>query len=267
MKYIVIKCGGSVFEALPQSFYENIISLHKQGEWQPIIVHGGGPLISELLKKLGIESTFVNGLRVTTPDMLDIIEMVLSGTVNKQIVRKLKAYGGQSIGLSGVDADLLLAKQISQELGYVGQVIAVNHELVRAIVENGYIPVISPLGIDQQGNRYNINGDAAAAAIAQSLSAKLCLISDIPGIYISKEHTLAALAKEITKKKVEQLIEQEIISGGMIPKVRAALDSLEQQVPEVCILNGLDKDSLLHYCQGQPIGTRILLEEAEAYVS
>lgn len=265
MKYIVIKCGGSVFEALPDSFYSNIVSLHQGGEWQPIIVHGGGPLISSLLKKLNIQTQFVNGLRVTTHEMLDVVEMVLSGSVNKQVVRKLMVTGGKAVGVSGIDGQLLEAKQIDQKLGFVGEVVSVNEALIHSICEAGFIPVISPLGIDRHGQRYNINGDMAASAIAKALGASLSLISDIPGIYTVQDGKKVIL-KQVTKLQIEEMIEQEIITDGMIPKVQSALDSLAHNVPEVVILNGLEENSLIHFCQGKEIGTKLLLTEEVSHV-
>jgi acetylglutamate kinase len=260
MKYIVIKCGGSVFEALPASFYSNIVSLHQGGEWQPIIVHGGGPLISSLLKKLNIQTQFVNGLRVTTDEMLDVVEMVLSGSVNKKVVRKLMVAGGKAAGVSGIDGQILEAKQIDPKLGFVGEVTSVNKELIHSICKTGLIPVISPLGIDSQGQRYNINGDMAASAVAKALGASLCLISDIPGIYTEQEGKKVIL-KKVTKLQIGEMIEQKIITDGMIPKVQSALDSLAHNVPEVVILNGLEENSLLHFCQGKEVGTKLLLTE------
>ncbi len=155
MKYIVIKCGGSVLEKLPLSFFENIVKIHKTGDIQPVIVHGGGPLISSLLAKLGIETQFVNGQRATTEEVLDLVEMVLSGTVNKQIVRKMIEAKGQAYGISGVDGMLLKAEQIRNihQLGYVGEVVEVKKSIIDHIVDQGFIPVVSPLGIDEFGHK------------------------------------------------------------------------------------------------------------------
>jgi acetylglutamate kinase len=268
MKYIVVKIGGSVMEQLPASFYKNLIELHKSKQWTPIIVHGGGPLINSLLKTLKIETTFVNGLRVTNEQVLDIVEMVLSGSVNKQIVRHLIEAEGMAVGLSGVDGSLLTAQPVqgSKEIGYVGEVVAVNTKLITDIILQGYIPVISPIGIDEKGQRYNINGDIAASAVASSLGANLCLISDIPGIYIEKNNQRQTL-RTITKAEVETLIESGQIHGGMIPKVKAALDGLVHHVPEVSIINGLEDKSLLQYCQGGEIGTKIVLEKELKHVN
>lgn len=267
MKYIVVKLGGSVMEQLPASFYKNIVELHQSKQWIPIIVHGGGPLITSLLKTLNIETKFVNGLRVTDEQVLDIVEMVLSGAVNKQIVRKLTGDVGKAYGISGVDGSLLTAGPIqgSEELGFVGEVVSVNTELIEKIAQQGYIPVISPIGIDGNGQRYNINGDITASAVASALGANLCLISDIPGIYIEKGEEKITL-NTISKKEVETMIDSGQIHGGMIPKVRAALDGLVHDVPEVSIINGLEENSLLSYCNGEAIGTKIVLKKEISYV-
>ena len=262
MNYLVIKCGGSVFEALPQSFYADIVNLFNTKEWIPVVVHGGGPLINSLLGKLGIETHFVNGLRVTTNELLDVVEMVLSGSVNKKVVRHLTEVGGKAFGISGVDGHLLSAQMIEPELGFVGEVVKVNHGLISQIALQGYIPVISPIGIDENGQRYNINGDIAASAIAKALSAKLCLVSDIPGILI-EECGEKKVLERASKKEVEQLIENGTITGGMIPKVKAAIDGLEHAVPEVVILNGMEKHSLLDFSLGKKIGTKLVLHEHE----
>ncbi|WML51284.1 acetylglutamate kinase [Neobacillus sp. PS3-12] len=262
MKYIVIKWGGSVLEKLPKSFYQDVVSLHQSGEWTPIIVHGGGPLITELLQKLNVETTFINGLRVTSQPVLDIVEMVLSGAVNKQVVRKILEAGGNAFGISGVDGGLLQAKptEASDTLGFVGEVVNVNHKLIEGVINQGYIPVISPVGIGEDGQRYNINGDVAASAIAKSLGANLCFISDIPGILVEKDGQKIKLTKA-TKKEVEELIDNQTIWGGMIPKVKAAIDGLVHNIPEVGIINGLEENSLIDYTNGNEVGTKIVLDE------
>lgn len=266
MNYLVIKCGGSVLDNLPSSFYEDIVSLHESGEWTPIIVHGGGPLITQLLKDLNIETTFVKGLRVTDHNVLDIVEMVLSGKVNKQVVRNLIEVGGSAFGISGVDGCLLKAKPTvdCQTLGFVGEVVEVNHKLIEGLIEEGLIPIISPIGIGVDGQRYNINGDIAASAIAKALKAKLCLISDIPGILVEENGVKVKLDK-VTKATVEELIDNKTIYGGMIPKVTAAIDGLVHNIPEVGIINGFEKNSLLDYTKGKKIGTKIVLEEEIVY--
>lgn len=265
MKYIVIKCGGSVLDNLPRSFYEDVVKMHQEGEFIPIIVHGGGPLITSLLKNLNVETTFVNGLRVTNHEVLDIVEMVLSGSVNKQVVRNIVEVGGEALGISGVDGSLLKAEPTSdsKNLGFVGNVIEVNHNVINTIIEQGYIPVISPIGIDDSGQRYNINGDIAASAIAKSLKANLCFISDIPGILIEKNGIKTKLDKA-SKSIIETLIKNKTIYGGMLPKVKAAIDGLVHNIPEVGIINGFEKNSLIDYMDGKKVGTKIVLEEGIA---
>jgi acetylglutamate kinase len=260
MNYIVIKCGGSVLENLPKSFYEDVISLHQTGEWTPIIVHGGGPLINKLLKNLNVETTFVNGLRVTNHEVLDIVEMVLSGTVNKQVVRHIIEAGGSSLGVSGVDGSLLKAKPTSKELGFVGEVVEVNTSIIESIVDQGHIPVVSPIGIGADGQRYNINGDVAASAVAKALGANLCFISDIPGILVENNGEKSKIDL-VTKAEVEELIENKTIYGGMIPKVKAAIDGLVHKIPMVGIIDGFEKNSLVEYVNGKNIGTKIVLDE------
>ncbi|MBU9723028.1 MULTISPECIES: acetylglutamate kinase [Bacillaceae] len=268
MDYLVVKCGGSVLDNLPSSFYKNLVKLQQEGKCQPIIVHGGGPLISSLLTKLGVKTSFVNGLRVTTEDVLQVVEMVLSGSVNKQIVGKLQKVGGDAYGISGVDGKLLLAEQNGNEsLGYVGDVVQVNAQMIHSIIDEGHIPVISPVGIGHDGQKYNINGDIAAAAVAKALNGKLCFVSDIPGIYVKDDHEDMKTCHQLTKKEAMKLIQDEVITGGMIPKVTAAIDSLEHDVEQVVILNGMTKDSLLDYVSGKEIGTKFVRDGEMQYAS
>ncbi|PWU69677.1 acetylglutamate kinase [Gracilibacillus dipsosauri] len=267
-KYVVIKCGGSVLEKLPHSFYQNVVDLQKQGEWQPIIVHGGGPLISKLLKQTGVPTTFVNGLRVTTQEVLDVVEMALSGSINKQIVRKLVEAEGKAFGISGIDGGLLTAKPVDnkEDMGFVGEVTNVNTMIIKDLVEKGFIPIISPIGIDESGERFNINADMAASAVAQSLGAKLCYISDIPGIYEEKNGQ-KHIFHQLDQVKANQLIDLGVIAGGMIPKVQSAIKALHQHVLEVSIIDGIEPDGLWQFMQGKEIGTRILLnKEGKSHV-
>lgn len=262
MKFLVLKLGGSVMEQLPSSFYKNIVELYESKQWLPIIVHGGGPMINTLLKSLQIETQFLKGLRVTDEKTLDIVEMVLSGSANKQVVRKIIEASGKAIGLSGVDGLLLKSQPVTEsfELGFVGEVVDVNKSLILHVIQKGYIPVISPIGIDDNGQRYNINGDIAASAIASSIGANLCFISDIPGICINENNDKRML-DSITKADAKSMIERGEIYGGMIPKVNAALEGLAHQVPEVSIINGLAANSLIQYCNGEKVGTKILLNK------
>ncbi|OCA83309.1 acetylglutamate kinase [Bacillus sp. FJAT-27225] len=263
MEYVVIKCGGSIMEKMPPALFENIVSLAKSGQWSPILVHGGGPLITSMLEKLKIESRFVGGLRVTSNEVLDVVEMALSGIANKQIVRKIALAGGKAIGISGTDGGLLTAKPAgtSDVLGFVGDVTDVNTSVLTHLIGGGYIPVVSPIGCDQQGQRYNINGDTAAAAIASALGGKLCFISDIPGILIDKNGGEKSKLDTATKSDIDEMIASGQIWGGMIPKVRSALNALLAGVGETVIINGLEPGSLLAYCKGENAGTKIVLEK------
>ncbi|MDC3424457.1 acetylglutamate kinase [Aquibacillus sp. 3ASR75-11] len=267
MNYMIIKCGGSVLDALPLSFYENIVDLHKAGNIVPIIVHGGGPIISSYLKKHGVKTSFVQGLRVTTDEVLDVVEMALSGSVNKKIVRKLNHVDGNAYGISGVDGGLLTATKITGEvdLGFVGEVTHVKRAIIDRIAEQGYIPVLSPLALDTSGQRYNINADMAASAIAQALGAKLCFISDIPGIY-TMENGEKKVFRHLSEQKINQLINEQVIYGGMIPKVQSALKALSDQVPEVAIINGKEKGSIIQHASGKSVGTKITLESEVAHI-
>ncbi|MDX8045202.1 acetylglutamate kinase [Gracilibacillus sp. S3-1-1] len=267
MNYVVIKCGGSVFEQLPSTFYQDIVTIQESGEWQPIIVHGGGPLITKLLQQTGVKTTFVDGLRVTTNDVLDVVEMALSGSMNKGIVRKIREKSGNAIGVSGVDGSLLEAKPVSgkEDLGFVGEVINVNTKMLENLVSQGLIPVVSPIAIDKTGQRYNINADMAASAVAQALGAKLCFISDIPGIYQEVGGTKQVF-HQLNEQKIDALIEQKVIEGGMVPKVKSAIAALHQNVSEVSIVDGTQIHGLKAFMQGEQIGTRIALTQEVSHV-
>ncbi len=266
MEYVVIKCGGSIFSQLPPAFYQNVAELHNKGEVQPVLVHGGGPLISRTLSRLQVETQFVDGLRVTTKEVLEVAEMVLSGTMNKQLVQKLQQQGGKGFGLSGVDGRLLQATQSDNAaLGFVGTVEKVHVSILHHLFDQGFIPVISPICMDEEGNKLNVNADVAAAAVAQALQARLCYISDIPGILVENNGETKVL-HETTSSQIEQLIADGTITGGMIPKVRSALQALKNQVPETVILNGLVSDSLLSFYQGAAVGTKISLTSEVGYV-
>lgn len=260
MRKIVIKCGGSILEQLPETFFENIVTLVNDYHVEPVIVHGGGPMVTSLLEKLGVETSFVDGLRVTTSEVLDVAEMVLTGAANKQLVGKIHINGGSAIGLSGVDGKLLVACPLNgeQKLGFVGEVESVNSNLLKTILDHGQIPVISPIGADNDGQRWNINGDLAAAAIAEALSADLYMITNVSGVLKQGEVIPHLNASEVTS-----MIEDGEIYGGMIPKVQAAIDCLQQGIEHVTILNGLEKDALIHLAKGEKKGTSFALDEAK----
>ncbi|MEK4004065.1 acetylglutamate kinase [Paenibacillus sp. FSL H3-0333] len=255
----VMKCGGSTLAALPDSFFEDLRELQVSGT-QPVIVHGGGPAISGNLEKLGIESRFVNGLRVTTEAVLDVVEMTLSGSINKAIVRRIQASGGQALGLSGVDGNLIMAHPVANhdEVGLVGEVTGVRAEIVTGILAMGYIPVIAPVGVDGEGQRYNINADTAAGAVASYIgSPSMIVVTDVPGIMRTVDGEKVVLPS-VTVAQIEVLIENGEIYGGMIPKVRAAMDCIQGQVSEVIIVDGKEPRVLSRVLKGEALGTRIV---------
>ncbi|ULO07965.1 acetylglutamate kinase [Paenibacillus sp. 19GGS1-52] len=259
LSLFVMKCGGSTLAALPDSFFDDLRELQQAGV-QPVIVHGGGPAISENLAKLGIESSFVNGLRVTTEAILDVVEMTLAGSINKAIVRRIQGRGGKALGLSGVDGNLIVARPIanSAEIGFVGEVVGVQAEIVTGILAMGYIPVIAPIGVDAAGQRYNINADTAAGAVASFVqSPKMIVVTDVPGIMRSVEGRKEVLPR-VTIQQIEDLIDSGEIYGGMIPKVRAAMDCIQGNVSEVVIVDGKEPRVLSRVLQGEELGTRIV---------
>ncbi len=257
--YFVMKCGGSTLTALPNSFYIELKNLQKQGTL-PVIVHGGGPAISETLAKLHIETRFVQGLRVTTEEVLDVVEMVLSGKINKEIVRKIQRHGAKALGLSGIDGMLLESEPVSNadEIGFVGEVKQVNVHLIKGLIHDGYIPVIAPIGVDHQAQRYNINADTAAGAVASELGVRqLIVVTDVPGIMKQIDGSLQVLP-EVTVQEINDMIDSGEIYGGMIPKVRAAILCLQGGVQEVIIVNGSEDHVLTKTLKGDSVGTKII---------
>lgn len=255
----VMKCGGSTLAALPDSFFADLRDLQSQGT-QPVIVHGGGPAISDNLAKLGIETEFVNGLRKTTEPVLDVVEMVLAGSINKQIVRLIQRVGGRALGLSGVDGGLIQAKPVSNhaEIGWVGDVTGVNAEIIQGIVNMGYMPVIAPVGVDATGQRYNINADTAAGAVASHLGvSRMIVVTDVPGIMKTAGGEKRVLAT-VSVQEIEDMIQTGEIYGGMIPKVRAAIACIHGKVREVVIVDGSEPQILSRVLGGETIGTRII---------
>ncbi|MEX1028707.1 MAG: acetylglutamate kinase [Paenibacillaceae bacterium] len=257
---VVIKCGGSTLAQLPDSFYVDMCEL-QLGGIIPIIVHGGGPAINETLERLNIESTFIHGLRQTSAEVLQVVEMVLGGQINKAIVRRILSFGATAVGLSGIDGRLIQAKPVANtdEVGFVGEVIGVNAELIQGIVDMGYIPVIAPLGIGVDGQSFNINADTAAGAIASHLGAeRLVVVTDVPGIMKVIDGERIVLPT-VTVADIEQMIASGDIYGGMIPKVRAAIDCIQGDVQEVIIVDGSVPEVLSKVLAGTPgLGTRIV---------
>ena len=245
-KVVVVKYGGNamVNEGLKQQVMEDIVLLWLIGV-KIVLVHGGGPEINELMDKLGKKPEFVNGLRVTDKETVDIVQMVLAGKVNKTLVNLLEMKGGQAVGLSGMDGRLIEAKVKNEALGYVGEITSVNIKPVTDLLEKGYIPVISTVGCDDEGNTYNINGDTAAAHIAGALEAeRLIMMTDIAGILKDKNDP-ATLIPKITPEEAEKLYADGTISGGMIPKVECCIDALRYGVKNVVIMDGRVPHSIL----------------------
>ena len=245
-KVVVVKYGGNamVNESLKQQVMEDIVLLWLIGV-KIVLVHGGGPEINELMDKLGKKPEFVNGLRVTDKETVDIVQMVLAGKVNKTLVNLLEMKGGQAVGLSGMDGRLIEAKVKNEALGYVGEITGINIKPVTDLLEKGYIPVISTVGCDEEGNTYNINGDTAAAHIAGALEAeRLIMMTDIAGILKDKNDP-ATLIPKITPEEAEKLYADGTISGGMIPKVECCIDALRYGVKNVVIMDGRVPHSIL----------------------
>ena len=238
-KIIVIKYGGNamISEDLKMQVMEDIVLLSLIGV-KPVLVHGGGPEISEMLKRVGKESVFVDGLRVTDKETAEIVQMVLAGKINKHLVNLLGEFGGSAIGISGIDAHLIEAEVKDERLGYVGEVTKVNVKPILDLLEKEYIPVVSTVGCDNEGNAYNINADTAASFIAGALKAeRLITMTDIPGI-LRDVNDPDSIIKKVNTDEARQLFADGIISGGMIPKVQCCIDAIEMGVNKVTILDG-----------------------------
>jgi len=233
---VVIKLGGHAISSdkAMKSFARDIVLMH-QCNLKPVIVHGGGPMINEMLDKLNIQTKFVEGKRVSTPETVDVVEMVLSGKVNKTIVQAINSQGGKAVGLSGKDANLLQCKQVNKLLGMVGDPYSVNADVIHSLIENDFIPVIAPLGSGENGETYNVNGDTAAGAIAGGLKAdRLLLLTDVDGVKDKDGDVLTNLSAE----QVNKMTKNNIIVVGMIPKTQTALDAISDGVRAVVIMDG-----------------------------
>ena len=245
-KTVVIKYGGNAMinEDLKQQVMEDIALLWLIGV-KVVLIHGGGPEISETMKKLGKKSEFVNGLRVTDRETVDIVQMVLAGKVNKTLVNLLQMKGGHAVGLSGIDGGILEATMKDEALGYVGEVTKIRTQPITDLLEKNYIPVISTIASDRQGNTFNINGDTAAASIAGALGAeRLIMMTDIAGLLRDKDDP-STLIPAVTVSEAKQLFEEGIISGGMIPKVDCCIEAIEKGVKHVVIMDGRVPHSIL----------------------
>ena len=245
-KTVVIKYGGNamVNETLKQQVMEDIALLWLIGV-KVVLVHGGGPEISETMKRLGKESVFVNGLRVTDKETVDIVQMVLAGKINKTLVNLIQMKGGHAVGLSGIDGGIIEATMKDEKLGYVGEITKIRTQPITDLLEKNYIPVISTVASDRQGNTFNINGDTAAAFIAGALGAeRLIMMTDIAGILMDKDDP-STLIPNITVEDAKKLYDNGIISGGMIPKVDCCIEALEHGVKHVVIMDGRIPHSIL----------------------
>lgn len=257
-KTFVVKYGGAVMqnEQLKMMIAQDVVLLRKIGI-DMVVVHGGGKEITNIAEILGIETKFVNGQRYTDEKMRDVVQMVLAGSINKDIVRRINIHGGRGVGLSGIDANLIKVKKTSDELGFVGDVTEVNNSVLKSILKDGYLPVIAPIGFDDGGIIYNVNADIAAGPIAASLNAeKLVYVTDIEGVKADGN-----LLPHLTKSQAEEYINKGIISGGMIPKVESALSALESGVNKVHIIDGrVPHALLLEIFTKEGIGTEIVAD-------
>ena len=245
-KIVVVKYGGNAMidEHLKAQVMEDMVLLHLIGV-KVVLVHGGGPEITNMLNRVGKKTEFVNGLRVTDKESMEIVQMVLSGKINKGLVNLLEASGGKAMGISGVDGHMIDASPKNPELGFVGKINSVNIQPIADLLEKGYIPVVSTIGCDAEGNTYNINADTAAAWIAGQLKAE-CLISmtDIAGVLRDKDDP-SSLIPAITISEATELFRQNVISGGMIPKVDCCIEAILRGVKKVFIMDGRVPHSIL----------------------
>ena len=248
-KTVVIKYGGSAMlnEELKKSVLQDI-ALMKLVGISPVIVHGGGPEINKMLKQMDKQPEFINGLRVTDEETMEIVEMVLSGKVNKDIVTNIQTQGFNAVGISGKDGNILKARKKlidGQDAGFVGEIIDVDTNLIKILIQNDFIPVIAPTGMDETGNTYNINADYAASAIAGALGAeKLVFLTDIAGV-LRNINDDKSIISNMTVSEAKKLISDGTVSGGMIPKVDCCIEGVEKGVKTVHILDGRVEHSLL----------------------
>ena len=243
---VVVKYGGNamVSENLKQQVMEDVVLLHLIGV-KVVLVHGGGPEITDTLNRLGKESQFVDGLRVTDKETADVVQMVLAGKINKSLVNLIQINGGKAIGLSGLDGHMIEAETKDERLGFVGKITKVDVTPILDILEKGYIPVVSTIGCDNKGNVYNINADTAAAFIAGAMNAKrLISMTDIAGVLQDKDDP-DSIIKCINIEDANQLFDTGVISGGMIPKVECCIQAIKKGVSKVVIMDGRVPHSIL----------------------
>lgn len=245
-KVVVVKYGGNAMtnDKLKHAVMEDIVMLSTVGI-KVVLVHGGGPEINDMLKRIGKESKLVNGLRYTDEETVDIVQMVLAGKVNKDLVSMLESHGGTAIGLCGLDGNLIEAEQLDPDLGYVGEINAVNPKIIQNALDNGYIPVISTVGRGKDGTVYNINADTAAARIAAEMGApSLILLTDIKGLLEDKDDE-NTIIRTVGVSEVPFLKKQGIITGGMIPKIDCCVEAVRRGVKQANIIDGRIPHSIL----------------------
>ena len=254
---VVVKVGGNAIDRRKEETLLDLVLLRYVG-MQPVLVHGGGPEITAMSQRLGLEARFRNGLRVTDAATMDVVKMVLTGKVNPELVAGINRLGGQAVGMSGEDGPSIIAEKLDPELGLVGRVVQINPEPITAMIERSYIPVIASVGLGYDGNAYNINADTVAAEVAIALrAAKLILMTDVPGVLDGDQRVLS----ELKRSAAERLIAAGQVSGGMIPKLEACLRSLDG-VPSAHIIDGRTPHSLLlELFTEAGIGTMVTAEE------
>ena len=260
-KIVVVKYGGAAMieEHLKQNFAQDIVLLQSLG-MLPVIVHGGGPEVSKAMEQLGQEVSFIDGLRVTSSENLKVAEMVLSGTINKEIIAHINTFGGKAVGVSCKDGHLIEAGKKTHkggiDLGFVGEIKKVNPELLMVLLKQGFLPVVSPIGLGKDGVTYNINADTTASRIAVSLGAyKIIFMTDVDGVLEKGK-----LCAQLTSSEVEKMIEKKVITGGMSPKVDAGLYCVKNGVESAQIINGTEPHSVIaELFTDQGIGTKIVL--------
>lgn len=245
-KTVVVKYGGNAMNdiSVMHTILQDIAALKIIGV-NPVLVHGGGPEINKMLSRLNIKPQFMNGLRVTDQDTMEVVQMILCGKVNKNIAAELSTLGVKAIGLCGKDSNLIETDKIDKNLGYVGKIIKINSKLIQVLIDEGFVPVIATIGVDWQGNSYNINADTAAAEIALAVgSEKLLMLTDTDGIY-KDEFDSSTLISHIKSNELEDMIATGKLSGGMIPKAKSCIEAIEHGVKDVQIINGTTPHSIL----------------------
>ena len=262
-KVVVVKYGGNAMinEELKMSVMRDIVLLNLIGV-KVVLVHGGGPEISEMLKKIGKQSVFVDGLRYTDEETAEVVRMVLAGKINKSLVNRLEMIGGKALGLCGIDGHMMKCEKESEKLGYVGRIVQMDTRVMTEALDKGYIPVVSTVGYDDEGHIYNVNADTASAVIAGALKAtSLILMTDTAGVLRDKDDE-ASLIEKIYVSDIPSLIKQGIISGGMIPKIECCREAIRRGVKKVFIIDGRVEHSILvETLSDRGIGTMFVNED------